>query len=474
MWQKYITRRISVQVSMAWNYGFGALMKKRYGVWLQNILVFRDASGKSEYYVEAHEFKHFRVGLFHLLKSGRFLSTFHKTCQHELEVIFSRVQRSLSVQFSGYSARQLAALYEGVTEQVKHFYVRMWIVFCFGDPLSEAVAQQLRKYYLTEEEVVEKLIAFSTPLKPNDVLNERLSLLRLALLRRRISKTAFEKHLQNHAEQYRHIPVFDPDHEPYTLAYFRKELMRTRKPAQELQELQKMFAGRKREFQSSLRTLHPDPYTRQLLVFLKEAVYLRDYRDMLRQKLNVELRSLYVEIAQRLGLTVAECSALTNREIVTNLKAGKKFSKPEARRRKVYLLIQSGDHIKLWSGKTAVYKANSVIGRSVVRKTPEVTGFPGSLGRAVGRARIVFTNRDLKKVKKGDVLIATMTRQDFVSYMRRCVAVVTDEGSVTCHAAIVTRELGIPCVVGAKIATQVFKDGDRVEVDATNGIVRKV
>ena len=67
-----------------------------------------------------------------------------------------------------------------------------------------------------------------------------------------------------------------------------------------------------------------------------------------------------------------------------------------------------------------------------------------------------------------------MTRPEFVPLMKRSLAVITDEGGITCHAAIVSRELKIPCVIGTKIATRKLKDGDMVEVDATNGIVRVV
>ncbi|MDP2717588.1 MAG: PEP-utilizing enzyme, partial [Candidatus Micrarchaeota archaeon] len=70
-------------------------------------------------------------------------------------------------------------------------------------------------------------------------------------------------------------------------------------------------------------------------------------------------------------------------------------------------------------------------------------------------------------------LVASMTRQDFVPYLRRCAAVVTTEGGVTCHAAIICRELGTPCVVGAKGALDAFKDGDIVVVDAVRGAVQK-
>jgi pyruvate,water dikinase len=65
-----------------------------------------------------------------------------------------------------------------------------------------------------------------------------------------------------------------------------------------------------------------------------------------------------------------------------------------------------------------------------------------------------------------------MTTPDFVPAMRKAVAIITDEGGITCHAAIVSRELGKPCIIGTKIATKALKDGDVVEVDADNGVVR--
>jgi pyruvate,water dikinase len=72
------------------------------------------------------------------------------------------------------------------------------------------------------------------------------------------------------------------------------------------------------------------------------------------------------------------------------------------------------------------------------------------------------------------VIVAEMTNPDYVPWMKRAAAFVTDEGGMTCHAGIVARELGKPCVVGTKIATKVFKDGDMLEVDAMNGLVRRL
>jgi pyruvate,water dikinase len=67
-----------------------------------------------------------------------------------------------------------------------------------------------------------------------------------------------------------------------------------------------------------------------------------------------------------------------------------------------------------------------------------------------------------------------MTTTNFVPVLSKVSAIVTDEGGITCHAAIVSRELNIPCIIGTRIATKAFKSGDIIEVDADNGIVRKI
>jgi phosphoenolpyruvate synthase/pyruvate phosphate dikinase len=106
------------------------------------------------------------------------------------------------------------------------------------------------------------------------------------------------------------------------------------------------------------------------------------------------------------------------------------------------------------------------------QKEGEIKGQTGSPGTIRGIVKIVLNASKSEKFEDGDILVTGMTRPEFVSLMKRSSAVITDEGGITCHAAIVSRELKIPCVIGTKIATRKLKDGDMVEVDATNGIVR--
>ena len=100
-----------------------------------------------------------------------------------------------------------------------------------------------------------------------------------------------------------------------------------------------------------------------------------------------------------------------------------------------------------------------------------VQGLAASSGRASGAVRILTSPDQGDQFHDGEVLVAAMTSPDWVPLMRRASALVTDGGGITCHAAIVSRELGVPCVVGARVATTVLRDGEVVTVDGTQGVV---
>ncbi|MBU1203209.1 hypothetical protein KKH39_04185 [Patescibacteria group bacterium] len=105
----------------------------------------------------------------------------------------------------------------------------------------------------------------------------------------------------------------------------------------------------------------------------------------------------------------------------------------------------------------------------------KIIGQSGSLGYAKGKVKII-TNvfLETESFKKGEILVTGMTRPEYVPLMKKAAAIITDEGGITCHAAIVSRELGKPCIIGTNYATKVLKDGDMVEVDASRGIVKKL
>lgn len=98
-------------------------------------------------------------------------------------------------------------------------------------------------------------------------------------------------------------------------------------------------------------------------------------------------------------------------------------------------------------------------------------GTCASLGTATGAVRVCTTLKAIEGLQDGEILVASMTRPEYVPAMKKAAAIITDEGGITCHAAIISRELGKPCVIGTKIATRMLKDGWIVKVKASHGQV---
>ncbi|MFH1276178.1 MAG: PEP-utilizing enzyme [Candidatus Woesearchaeota archaeon] len=141
----------------------------------------------------------------------------------------------------------------------------------------------------------------------------------------------------------------------------------------------------------------------------------------------------------------------------------------------------SGDLVRLNQNPTmATFEEEFYLGNKTLiadEKNIEQDYVKGNIaqkGIVKGIVRIVKNSSELDKVKKGDILVTPMTFPAFIQAMVKAAAFVTDEGGLTCHAAIVAREMKKPCIIGTKIATKIFKDGDLVEVDADKGVVRKV
>jgi len=180
--------------------------------------------------------------------------------------------------------------------------------------------------------------------------------------------------------------------------------------------------------------------------------------ELLRQeKINVSLAHF---------LNIEEVKQLLNGELVENNET--------AKRQNGYILFD--DELLTDIDFLTFCKVRRFV-NSEIEIFSDVTELHGEVaykGRAQGRVKIIENQKDFSKIQKGDILVATMTNVNYLPLLKQTVAFITDEGGITCHAAILSRELKKPCIIGTKIATQVLHDGDLVEVDADNGVVRKL
>lgn len=145
----------------------------------------------------------------------------------------------------------------------------------------------------------------------------------------------------------------------------------------------------------------------------------------------------------------------------------------DERTNKVWLLQARPETV--WSRKNKEGKSKEEDTTCTDNLDVIVKGLPASPGKAAGKAHVILDPANIDEFKEGEILVTTMTAPDWVPAMKKAKAIVTDAGGMTCHAAIVSRELGIPCIVGTKSrseeATVQIKDGSDITVDATNGVV---
>jgi phosphoenolpyruvate synthase/pyruvate phosphate dikinase len=139
--------------------------------------------------------------------------------------------------------------------------------------------------------------------------------------------------------------------------------------------------------------------------------------------------------------------------------------------------------IKLWDGQYYEYTSQEEVEKLVSEETitefnqinediQQIKGQVAFRGLVKGRVRVLFSQQDADRLEEGEILVASMTTPELLSAMRKARAFITDEGGITCHAAIIAREFKTPCVIGTKVATKALKDGDLVEVDANTGIIK--
>ncbi len=165
---------------------------------------------------------------------------------------------------------------------------------------------------------------------------------------------------------------------------------------------------------------------------------------------------------------------LKKEELVKLLRLGKKVeSHYGGKPQDIEWAIENGKDPYLLQTRpiTVLYESEEKEEPEEMKKKVLVKGLGASPGVSSGGVKILQNVEELDKVKEGDILVTTMTNPDMVPAMKRAVAIVTEEGGMTCHAAIVSRELGIPCIVGTGNATQVLKEGSEITADGSRGVV---
>ncbi|MEY2664691.1 MAG: hypothetical protein RIT04_499 [Candidatus Parcubacteria bacterium] len=208
---------------------------------------------------------------------------------------------------------------------------------------------------------------------------------------------------------------------------------------------------------------------RQQFLVIQKLIY---YRSVNAETLNRSLNwhwEAFDALAAKYGLTRADLEQFAPYEIVDLMDTGNLPQGFDSRAIRNGMSCVDGD-FTLYYGP-ALDEMLKVFEQRVDTKEKTVSGRIAFKGKVRGIVRIIQQIQDLQKISEGDIIIANETMPEYIVGMKKAAAFVTNQGGITSHAAIVAREMSKPCIIGTRVATKVFKDGDLVEVDAEKGVV---
>jgi len=290
------------------------------------------------------------------------------------------------------------------------------------------------------------------------------------------SHPELEKKINNHVEKYCWIPLnyekdlWDMD---FFIKLFQSYLKDSYDYTLRINELSRHSEKVLEERKKILATAEVE--TKTLAAILEARTFVRLYRANIFSKAFYAAFPLLKEIGRRTYIPITLLKYFTPPEIVDALRNQKELSAKQATARKqAFVMIIKNDKFNQYEGK----KAEAIIKREYpeekIRPTTTLHGQCAFPGKVAGRVKHVFDALEMSKINQGDILVCNATNPDLIIAMGKAAAIVTEEGGITSHAAIVSREMKKPCIIGTKIATKVLKDGDKVEVDANKGVVRKL
>jgi phosphoenolpyruvate synthase/pyruvate phosphate dikinase len=240
-------------------------------------------------------------------------------------------------------------------------------------------------------------------------------------------------------------------------------------------ELTTNFPPKSKNAKNCLNEIKKKERINDLFEVVRETIELKEYRKGVFNKAFELLAEMWEVLANKKNMRVDLVKFIYPWEVEDFLSGD--IAEQELRKRsRNHVFYSDEKQRKVLSGEKAKKFLSKIqFAENVVEfEGKKLKGSVAFRGKSRGVVKIINSKKDLDKMERGDIFVSHMTDPSLFPAFKKCSAIVTDLGGVTCHAAIVAREMKKPCIIGTKIATQVLKDGDEVEVDANNGIVRKL
>ena len=357
-------------------------------------------------------------------------------------------------------------------------YSAMLTVVEFEDPIfSNYLEKILYKKVEDKNKVGEYFNILTTPNRPLTSQQEEIELRDLKI--KNLANNLSDGEVGDYTKKYSHI-AFGYDGPGLTVVEvvtrmddLSEDVGVLKQEIEKIKNIPNKIKYKQEEVTLKLKLDEEEKYLFDVLNILS---YWKFERKLANQKSHEMMEKFFEEIMRRFQLSKAQAKMIAPYEMEDVLVHEKIDEDLLNKRIKLSIAFFEGNKPGVVLVGEEAKKIEKEIKESLVVDTniKEFSGACAFPGNAAGVVKIINDENEMYKFNKGDILVSTSTTPKIIPAMKLAGAIVTDSGGITCHAAIVSRELQVPCVIGTKIATRLLKNGDEVEVDATKGLIRKI
>jgi len=423
------------------------------------------------YYNEDYLFKRARRVFSKFLEDKNYLSTAHKIWLQKTGSIEHKIKRIKEIDIDQVSNQKLLAL----NKQVARLSWQFWNLPIFLD-IFDANADWFLENYLSSKRK-------PTPLEIKLLIRpEQLSyyhqyqLAVLKIINYKKTKVSLDQALNEVANDFYFISCSYKSGSPLTVVDVRRDFNSLKKNSPRVvirgfENYSQIIREQKQNIRYKYRLGKQE---RDIINFFAGLALWREQRKAMAQKISFAFEKFGQEIARRSKYPWQRIN-ICPPDYMDKIPVSKKVvSYYEKLIKNNYLVLYNKEK------RTIDFLSKKICSAAIKYLEPidldisELSGQIACMGKQRGRVKIVTNEDYFNKFKSGDILVTAMTRPEFMPLIKKAKAIVTDEGGIGCHAAIVSRELNKPCIIGTRQATRVLKDGDLVEVDADQGIIKKL
>jgi phosphoenolpyruvate synthase/pyruvate phosphate dikinase len=442
-----------------------------------------------------------------ILKDPKWAENINKKIIRLNQKYFDFAKKNAHTDLGQLSNRQLGALYEQLRDRqfTSHELGVIWVVLEFEHQLYTKYLQDYlekqTKAMKKDYSVGEIFSVLSTPLDETFAQKEEKDLLKIAQaiqadekawklfikgkpkdIMEKLPQTnkRIDRQIQKHYENFCWLPFMYMGpawKKDYFVEVLSKMVTQNPDVTALITKARERQAKIRRDQKKYFKQLKIDKKHQSFFKIAQGMVYTKAFRKDCLYHGCWLLEKIIKEIAKRLHVTLDQAWFFMPWEIKPALIKGQTDADVLNKRkhRLVYIVKNGKPHVLVeQEARDYLLKVIPRPKKIKASKVNELLGDCACPGSARGLVKVINNPGEMRKMKEGNILVAHATNPDIVPAMKKAGAIVTDLGGMTCHAAIVSRELRIPCIVGTKHATKVFKDGEAVHVDATHGRIKKL